>query len=276
MKTALVFAIEEFSVYDGPGVRSTVFLKGCPLLCSWCHNPEGQAFHNEIRKNTNGCTGCGACLRAGDGGRLTENSVAACPAHLLRWAATSYTPEALVAKLLKNRDLLTGGVTFSGGEPLSHPLFLQDCLQRLNGQLHRAIQTCGYADNQLFADVLANTDYVLYDLKLMEDAAHRHYTGVSNATILQNFNTLCQSGVPFVVRTPLIPTVTDTVENLTAIAAFLQKNGVREIELLPYHAAAGGKYASVGRTYTPQFDETVPPTPRTEIFESFGITAQLL
>lgn len=276
MKTAFVFAIEEFSVYDGPGIRSTVFLKGCPLLCSWCHNPEGQAFHNEIQKNTGGCLQCGACLRASNNGQLTEDSVAACPAHLLRWAATSYTPETLVAKLLKNRDLLSGGVTFSGGEPLSHPAFLQECLQRLNGQLHRAIQTCGYADPATFRTILPHTDYVLYDLKLMEDAAHRRFTGVSNTSILENYRTLSQSDVPFITRTPLIPTVTDTVENLTAIAAFLQKNGVHEIELLPYHTAAGGKYASLGRIYEPPFDETIPPTPRTEIFESFGITARIL
>lgn len=276
MKTALVFAIEEFSVYDGPGIRSTVFLKGCPLLCSWCHNPEGQSFHNEIRKNTNGCVECGACLRARQNGTWTEESVAACPAHLLRWAATPYTPDALVAKLLKNRDLLTGGVTFSGGEPLSHPVFLQECLQKLNGQLHRAIQTCGYADPSVFRAVLSHTDYVLYDLKLMEDAAHRRFTGVGNTDILENYRLLCQSGVPFITRTPLIPTVTDTVENLTAIAVFLQENGVTEIELLPYHTAAGGKYASLGRVYAPPFDESIVPDPHIELFAQYGIKATVL
>ncbi len=276
MKTALVFAIEEFSVYDGPGIRSTVFLKGCPLLCSWCHNPEGQAFHNEICKNTNGCRGCGACVRASENGALTENSVAACPTHALRWAASSYTPEELVSQLLKNRDLLTGGVTFSGGEPLSHPEFLQDCLQRLCGHLHRAIQTCGYADSDVFRAVLSHTDYVLYDLKLLEDAAHRHFTGVSNAVILENFRILCQSGVPFVVRTPLIPGVTDTEQNLAAIAALLKENGVGRIELLPYHTAAGGKYASLGRVFQPAFDESVAPNPRLELFKKNGIAAVVL
>lgn len=276
MSTALVFAIEEFSVYDGPGIRTTVFLKGCPLRCTWCHNPEGQSFDNEIRKNHNGCIGCGACLRAGGSGTLTEASLAVCPAHLLRLAAVPYTADRLVERLLKNRELLTGGVTFSGGEPLAHPAFLKECLQRLDGELHRAVQTCGFAEPAVFESLLPHVDYVLYDLKLMDNAQHRQFTGVDNTRILHNFKTLCQSGVEFTVRTPLIPTVTDTPENLAAIARLLQENGVTAIELLPYHTAAGGKYASVGRTYDPQFDETVSPSPRIELFKQHDIIATVL
>lgn len=277
MSTALVFAIEEFSVYDGPGVRTTVFLKGCPLRCAWCHNPEGQEFDNEILKNPNGCVACGACLQAGENGALSENSVAVCPRHLLRRAAIAYTPAQLVERLLKNREFLQhGGITFSGGEPLAQPDFLKDCLQRLDGKLHRAVQTGGFAEGAVFASLLPHIDYVLYDLKLIDAEQHRRFTGADNALILHNFRTLCQSGVPFVVRTPLIPTVTDTAENLSAIAALLAENDVDAIELLPYHTAAGAKYAAVGRVYCPGFDEALSPRPRTEIFERYGIAATVL
>ena len=167
-------------------------------------------------------------------------------------------------------------VTFSGGEPLSHPDFLLSCLQLLKGKTHRALQTSGYAAPEVFNLVLQELDYVLYDIKLVDAAQHQHYIGASNGKILANFRTLCRSGIPFVVRTPLIPGVTDTVENLTAIAALLKENGVNHIELLPYNQFAGGKYAAVDMEFKPSFDETVPSQPRTEIFEHYGIHARIM
>lgn len=278
MNEALVFSLEEFSTFDGPGIRETVFLKGCPLRCSWCHNPEGQIATQEILKAQNGCIGCLACLRAGEG-KLDSRSIAACPNRLLREAGTRYTPASLVAKLEGNLDILRaagGGVTFSGGEPLSHPAFLKECLSLLKGRIHTAVQTCGYASGEVFADILSAADYFLFDIKLVDSAAHRRYTGVDNRPILQNFRTLVASGKSFAVRTPLIPRVTDTQENITAIASLLQDLGVPCIELLPYNRAAGGKYAAVGRTYTPDFDESVPCEARLEIFARYGIRATLL
>ncbi len=264
----LIFSIEEFSTFDGPGIRTTVFLKGCPLRCSWCHNPEGQRFDSEIIKAQNGCIGCGACIKAG-GSRLNEASIAVCPNRLLRTSGTEYTPESLVEKLEKNFDILNlsgGGITFSGGEPLCHPDFLERCLRLLKGRIHTAIQTSGYCPPNIFNKILALTDYFLYDIKLVDSELHKRYTGISNESILENFRTLCRSDKSFTVRTPLIPGVTDTKENITAIADLLVANDVRRIELLPYNKAAGGKYAAVGRTYTPDFDESVPVDPRTEIF----------
>ena len=278
MSRALVFSIEEFSTFDGPGIRTTVFLKGCPLKCSWCHNPEGQGFENEILKAQNGCEGCGECVKAGDGA-LNERSIAACPNRLLRWCGTEYTPESLFKKLSKNFDILKmagGGVTFSGGEPLAHPTFLKECLARFEGHIHRAVQTCGYGDRVAFREVLQLADYFLFDLKLADNAAHERYTGVGNRLIHENFEALLQSGKPFTVRTPLIPGVTDTPENLTGIARFLKARGVSSIELLPYNKAAGGKYAAVGRTYAPDFDEQAESAPRLEIFESHHINATVL
>ena len=279
----LIFSIEEFSTYDGPGIRTTIFLKGCPLRCEWCHNPEGQHYSNQILKAQSGCEGCGACIRAGEtvDGKpiLTAGSIAACPNRLLRWCAEEYTPEKLVSKLDKLIPVLNmsgGGVTFSGGEPLSHPDFILSCLRLLKGKTHRALQTSGYAAPEVFNRVLQELDYVLYDIKLVDAAQHQHYIGASNGKILANFRTLCRSGVPFVVRTPLIPGVTDTVENLTAIAALLKENGVNHIELLPYNQFAGGKYAAVDMEFKPSFDETVPSQPRTEIFEHYGIHARIM
>lgn len=278
-----VFSIEEFSTFDGPGIRTTVFLKGCPLRCQWCHNPEGRSFENTVLRSPNGCLRCGNCIRAGklvDGVTvLTDDSIRVCPNRLLRWCATEYSPEELAEKLLKNVPILNGaggGVTFSGGEPLAQPNFLVACLQLLEGKTDRAIQTSGYAPAEVFEKVLYNADRFLFDIKLADEALHKHYTGVSNRKILENFHALTGSGVPFVVRTPLIPGVTDTKENLQAIADLLIREGVNYIELLPYNPMAGSKYALAGMEYRPEFDEKAEVNTDTDIFAAAGITAQLV
>lgn len=278
MSEALVFSIEEFSAFDGPGIRTSVFLKGCPLSCDWCHNPEGQRFENEILKAQSGCIGCLACLRAGEG-KLDARSVTVCPNRLLRECGRKYTAATLCEKLAGNFDILRlsgGGVTFSGGEPLAHPDFLAECLALLRGRIHTAVQTSGYASQAVFDRILPLADYFLFDIKLMDPDRHRYYTGVDNAPVLRNFRVLVASGKEFTVRTPLIPRVTDTEENLAAIAAFLRENGVGRIELLPYNRAAGGKYAAVGRTYAPRFDESIPCDPHLDIFARYGISAAVL
>ena len=172
MSRALVFSIEEFSVFDGPGIRTSVFIMGCPLRCEWCHNPEGQSFENFILRAPNGCLNCGNCLKfaANDGGRtvFTEKSIKNCPNALLRYCGTEYTSEELCAKLEKNIPMLNaagGGITFSGGEPTSNPKFLLDCLSLLKGKTNRAVQTCGYCSPSIFEKVLDNSDYMLFDIK---------------------------------------------------------------------------------------------------------------
>lgn len=272
----LVFAVEEFSVFDGPGIRSTVFLKGCPLRCTWCHNPEGQSLQNELIRSQNGCLHCGACVE-NNAHVLTEDSILACPRRLIRYCAKEYTPKELCEKLLKNSTFLKdGGVTFSGGEPLLQYEFLLSCLKELDGKLHRAVQTCGFADEKCFNTVLRHCEYMLFDIKLLDDTLHREFTGVSNTPILRNFKALCESSLPHVIRMPLIPGVTDTKENITAAAQLLHDNRQRYIELLPYNQAAGAKYALVGRNYTPRFSTRDAVNTRTDIFESFGIRAKVL
>ncbi len=272
----LVFSIEEFSVFDGPGIRNTVFLKGCPLRCTWCHNPEGQNPRNELVRSPNGCLRCGACVD-NDAHTLTKDSITACPRRLIRYCATEYTPRSLCEKLLKNAPFLKeGGVTFSGGEPLYQFEFLLSCLKLLEGKLHRAVQTSGFAAKKQFDTVLQNCDYMLFDLKLLDDAAHKAFTGVSNALILRNFRTLCENGLPHVIRMPLIPGVTDTKDNITAAARLLQSCEQEYIELLPYNKAAGAKYAMVGRAYAPGFSEQNNSNARIDIFEAHGIRAKVL
>lgn len=281
MNHGLVFSIEEFSVFDGPGIRTSVFLKGCPLRCEWCHNPEGQSFTNEILRSPNGCISCGACeanAAEKDGKRsFTEASINACPNGLLRYCAIEYTPQSLCEKLEKNLPLLNasgGGVTFSGGEPTANPAFLLECLSLLEGKTHRAVQTCGFCSPEVFGRVLANCDYVLFDIKLVDDAMHQKYTGVSNAVILENFHTLAASGKDFVIRVPLIPTVNDTEENIRATAELLQQNGITYVELLPYNKLAGAKYKLAGMEYTPSFDGSIPVNLHTDLFAAYGIEAR--
>lgn len=278
-----VFSIEEFSIYDGPGIRTTVFLKGCPLRCEWCHSPEGQSFATEVLRSPNGCLHCGACTKAGyeDTGisHLTPKSISVCPQNLLRLCGTDYTPDTLIASLQKNASILRmngGGVTFSGGEPTAQPDFLIDCFDRLDGILHRALQTCGYCPTETFTKILSRCDYVLYDIKLMDPHLHRRYCGVSNELILENYRRLAASGIDFCTRIPLIPTVNDTVENLDATARFLRENGVSYVEIMPYHPLTGSKYALAGRIYAPSFQTTYPPDPHTEIFQSYGIEVKIL
>ena len=280
MRSAKVFSIEEFSVFDGPGMRTSVFLMGCPLRCEWCHNPEGQGFDNFILRSPNGCIECGNCQRHAkiDGRKtiFTEESLRSCPNALLRYCAEEYTSEALCKKLERSLPILNasgGGVTFSGGEPTASHEFLLECLTLLKGKTNRAVQTCGYCTPDVFERVLAECDYMLFDLKLIDDALSKRYTGVSNAPILQNLRTLAKSGKEFVIRTPLVPGVTDTEENTEAIARLLEDNGVKYVELLPYNKMAGSKYRLAGRVFAPSFDESVPVAIRKELFSKHGIEA---
>lgn len=276
-----VFSIEEFSVYDGPGIRTTVFLKGCPLSCSWCHNPEGQGTDAEIVRSPNGCIECNNCIKSAQtkNGRLyfTEKSIKNCPMGLLRVCGEETDSKALCEQILKNQKLLqNGGVTFSGGEPFMQSEFLFDCLRELKGKIHTAIQTSGYCDEGVLDKAIALADYFLFDLKLINDGMHQKYTGVSNRKILRNFSVLAKSGKDFVVRIPLIPSVTDTAENIAGIVKILKDNRVSYVELLPYNKMAGGKYKMLGREYIPDFDEQQAVNIPKDIFDTNNIDFKIL
>lgn len=252
MTSGTIFSIEEFAVHDGPGIRTAVFLKGCPLRCTWCHNPEGQRFGSELMVKKGETSICG----------------------------TEYTAEDLAAKLLRNEAIFrmnSGGVTFTGGEPLAQGDFLIAVLEQLKGRIHTAIETSGFAPAETFREVLGRLDLVMMDIKLVDQERHRHWTGVSNAIILRNLETLIGSGKPFIIRIPLIPGVNDDEANLEATAALLEgAAGLQRVEFLPYHKTAGAKYPMVGRSYNPGFDTQIPPRLDTEPFEKRNITTMIL
>ena len=167
-------------------------------------------------------------------------------------------------------------MTFSGGEPTANAEFLLECLSLLEGKVHRAVQTSGYCASETFESVLKNCDYMLFDIKLIDNALHQKYTGVSNDIILENFKALAGSKKEFVIRIPLIPTVTDTEENIRGIAELLRDNGVFYVELLPYNKMAGAKYKLANKKYIPSFDESISVKPRTEVFAEYGIKTKII
>jgi pyruvate formate lyase activating enzyme len=249
--TGTVFDIREFTVHDGPGIRTTVFLKGCPLRCAWCHNPEGLSGQPEFMETQAGGTQGGK--------RVVGRTI------------TSAELAALLNRQIPVLRLNDGGFTFSGGEPLAQAAFLAEVLDRLD-PIHRLLDTSGYARIEDFERVARRCDLVYFDLKLIDPDHHRAFTGVDNAPILDNLHRLAVLQLPYVIRVPLVPGVTDTEENLSGIAATVQGlAGLVRVDLLPYNRAAGGKYRALGRSFHPPYDETVPVEARVRLLESAGI-----
>jgi pyruvate formate lyase activating enzyme len=265
-----VFNISRYAIHDGPGIRTTVFFKGCPLSCWWCHNPEGISPEPEISLWPNRCVRCGACIEAcpehaislSDGGVDTDASlcelcfacVKVCPADAREVVGRTMTVDEVVAEIKKDvafYDESGGGVTFSGGEPLMQPAFLLELLDACGGlEIHRAVDTSGYASKAVLLEVAGKTDLFLYDLKHMDPEIHMKYTGVSNELILENLKALACRQVAICVRLPVIPGINDDRNNIERTGAFLQSlHRVCYIDLLPYHDVASGKYKRFGYPY---------------------------
>lgn len=279
-----VFSIEEFAVYDGPGIRTTVFLKGCPLHCNWCHNPEGISFEREAVKSPRGCARCEAlgticptCReKAIAYGLPLDDNVKG----LIRVSGEDYEPDELVAKLLKNFDVLNmnnGGITFTGGEPLAQPDFLYEVLLKLKGKTHLMIETSGYCDQATFIKIVSLLDILIIDMKIIDKQMAFKHEGVDNEIILKNYEILKRMNVPFIARVPLIPGVIDTKENISKIIDILKDaKNLLWVELLPYNKMTGSKHASIGKTYQPLFDETVESRICIDEFEAAGLKAKVL
>ena len=266
----LIFDIKEFSLNDGEGIRTTVFMKGCPLSCVWCHNPEGLSAVRELYVKKGNCTGCGLCLKpcGHEECKPFGRCLHICPRDLVSIVGAEWEAEDLAKKLLSQADFLKsvgGGVTFSGGEPLLQHEFVGEVLSLLGGKLHRAIETSGYADGAVFEKITSNCDFVYMDLKLFDREKHKKYCGVSNEKILKNAEILKKSGVEYVFRVPLIPGITDTEENQRAIAEFV---GDSPVELLPYNRLASAKYKNAGKEFSNLVNGEKEVNPRVELFRN--------
>ena len=279
-KTAVVFEVREFCLHDGPGVRTTVFFKGCPLRCTWCHNPEGLSPEPEILFKERQCRHCGNCRNANVGDLPALERV--CPQRARVVCGRRWTVDELAAELLSNADVFDssgGGITFSGGEPLMQADFLEQLIARLRRDrpLHLAIETSGYAAHDAYRKVISQIDLVFQDLKHPDPQAHKRWTGVDPAPIHENLSWLKASGRPFVARIPLIPGVNDSDEAKEGFARLLEgPSGMLRVELLPYHLTAAAKYPYVGRRYNPGFDESKSPDASTEIFRRHGLAAVVM
>ena len=279
MQFGVVSNIQKYSIQDGPGIRTTVFLKGCPLDCWWCHNPEGRSPKPEIVVLETRCIRCGECvkvcphlssaasaeppLQGGTECEVCGACVEACPTGGRQAVGIRMSVDEVLDGIMKDRifyDDSKGGVTFSGGEPLMQPRFLAALLEecRLKG-IHTAIDTCGYAPKEILMAVAPLADLFLYDLKLMDEARHLEYTGVSNKLILENLQWLGQAHDKIWIRVPIIPGVNDGEGQLEALARFASSiPGVKQVNLLPYHTTGVPKFRRLGQAY--RLAEVKPPS----------------
>ena len=267
MTTGVIFDIKKFAIHDGPGIRTTVFFKGCPLACRWCHNPEGWNITTQHIHHPERCLGCGECIQlcphhaieASHNGMLWDDQscrecrtcVETCPSEAHEFIGQSVSIDEVVEKVKKDivfYDTSHGGITLSGGEPLLQAEFLINLLKACGQlELHRTVDTTGYADAEVVLAVAEHTELFLYDLKHMDPQKHISYTGVSNEKILNNIKLLARQGADVTVRIPVIPGFNVDDENIQRTGAFVSSlPGIKKISLLPFHNAASGKYTRLG------------------------------
>jgi pyruvate formate lyase activating enzyme len=283
--TGYVFRIERFAVHDGPGIRTTVFLKGCPLRCTWCHSPESQKPEPELMLREDRCIRCFECFDDCTLGAISEingqpvvnpavcrwcgDCADGCPTDARVQAGSVMTESRVIQEVERDTifyDQSGGGVTFSGGEPMMQPEFLVRLLELCRSRrIHTAVDTCGAAPAEVLDRVADRTDLFLYDIKHLDDAAHRQATGASNRQILDNLRRLAARGANVRVRFPLIPDVNDDPDHVARLGRFLASLGLSQVDVLPYHRAGSGKYAALGRAYPLDQIETPTPNVRTDV-----------
>ncbi len=266
---ARIFNIQKFSIHDGPGVRTTVFFKGCPLRCFWCSNPESINPDLQVLWDKKACIGCGCCAAACPAAAITMTDArpvfdykrctacsrcfSACPHQALSMAGKQYAVDDVVAVCLEDRLFYEdsgGGVTLSGGEVMMQPRFVSELLQRLRAEnIHTALETNGFADAAIFSSVAANADLLLFDVKHYDEEKHRRGTGVSNQPILRNLAQALAMKIPLLVRIPVIRSYSNSLEDAIGFARLLVGLGIREAQLLPFHQMGESKYAMLGAPY---------------------------
>lgn len=296
MKNGMIFDIRKYAIHDGPGIRTTVFFKGCPLRCWWCHNPEGQDIKPELVYRESRCIGCGECSKNCQREAISlgaqyvsvnrEDCVlcgkcsSVCPSDAFSIAGKQMAVKEILEEIEKDRPFYEesgGGVTFSGGEPLLQPDFLiallDECEKRA---IHTTVDTCGFARYEIIDRIRDKVDLFLYDIKTMDNRKHRKYTGASNERILENLKKLAESGSSIVISFPIIPNINDDDKNVTRIAKFISSlPNIQQVNLLPYHRAGIEKYKNLGKPY--KLDKIQPPSNQKiktvkEKLEAFGIT----
>jgi len=298
--TGAVFNIQRYSIHDGPGIRTTAFLKGCPLRCVWCQNPESQTMRPEVFFVSENCNGCGACaevcpqgaIEVIEGRSRTDRALCAgcgrctevCPNEARNLMGSSQTAQQVFQELAADEIFYQrsgGGVTLSGGEPLAQPDFAMAVLRlSKEASIHTALDTSGHVPWEIMRQVLEYVDLVLYDFKHMDPEQHKRYTGVSNELILQNAKRVHQLGVRVLARVPVVPGYNDSRENMLATALFITKElgDSIPVHLLPYHRLGETKHERLEQPVKaiaaqPPSDEQMEET--RAIFQSFGLEVHL-
>lgn len=261
-----IFNVQRFSVHDGPGIRTNVFLKGCPLRCIWCHNPEGLSPNKQIKYSPEKCIACGDCADAClYGGHLVENKIhmvdfsrciacmncaAACPADALEADGVDRSVDEIIAEVLRDKSFFEssgGGMTLSGGEPFYQSEFALELLKAAKNEgIHCAVETCGMASTEAFEQALPYVDLFLFDYKATGEELHRRVTGASQMQILKNLEFISKAGANVILRCPLIPDINDNEDHYKGIAETANKYNVKEINIMPYHSLGNGKRQKLG------------------------------
>ena len=279
MKTGTVFNIQRFCVHDGPGIRTTVFFKGCPLSCAWCHNPESRSSRVQLSLSRSLCLGCGTCADvcpkhvhdfSGEEHTIRYNDCAACgaccaacPGSALTLIGQILSAEDVLREIRKDREYYkdSGGVTLSGGEPLLQAEFCLELLRACRAESFSVwIETCGFCRPDTLEETALYADGFLFDFKLGDSGLHRRFTGVPNEPILRNLALLDRLGASVILRCPIIPGINDTGEHFRSIAVYSRLSCVRAVELMPYHTLGREKAAGIGAEYTITAPAVLPET----------------
>ena len=293
-ETPYIFNIQKFSTHDGDGVRTTIFFKGCPLRCMWCHNPESQHYYKELIFHQHKCTACGRCVakcKQGansivDGKIVFDRSKCTACGVCTDWCITEarelagkeYTVDALVKEAMKDKifyEQSGGGVTLSGGEVMAsqHMDYVEEVCRKLheNG-VSVFIDTSGYTDYENLKRILPYVDVFLYDIKVMDPEGHKKYIGFDNSLILENLKKLSDEGAGLYIRLPIIQQVNATDEHIESVIHFLKENNIhaRQVNLLPYHDIGKGKYVSLDMEYHDD-EMSVPVSELMEHFKSMFV-----